>query len=37
LIDLWTVEEGWSDMVLELAVAENGDSYVFDIQLVYMP
>ncbi|MDP2228380.1 MAG: hypothetical protein Q8J78_12980 [Moraxellaceae bacterium] len=37
LIDLYTLEEGASDLVLSVRVYESGASYVFDIQLVYVP
>ncbi|MBD8533342.1 MULTISPECIES: DUF3885 domain-containing protein [unclassified Massilia] len=37
LIDLWTADEGPSDMVLKLDVAESDATYLFDIQLVYVP
>jgi hypothetical protein len=37
MIDLFTVEEGASDLVLALRVYEKGLSYSFDIQLVYVP
>ena len=37
LIDLWTEEEGRSDLVLEAWVSENGGGYIFDIGMVYVP
>ena len=38
LIDLWTVEEGRSDLVLHLFVRETGNSdYKFNVHLVYVP
>lgn len=37
LVDLWTVESGESDMVLDLRVTESGDGYEFEIHAVYVP
>ena len=37
LIDLFTAEEGASDLVLSVRIYEIGDSYSFDIQSVYVP
>ena len=37
LVDLWTKEEGRSDLVLALKVVEVGDKPRFGIQLVYVP
>jgi hypothetical protein len=37
LIDLFTKNEGLSDLVLNAEVRENNNSYVFDIKLVYVP
>jgi hypothetical protein len=36
-VDLWTQEEGRSDMLLQLAVAESDDGYRFKVHLVYVP
>lgn len=37
LIDLYTEEEGLSDLVLKAEVRENNNEYQFDIKLVYVP
>jgi hypothetical protein len=37
LIDLWTEEEGRSDLVLNVDVFENGPAYRFLVHLVYVP
>ncbi|WP_064042029.1 DUF7668 domain-containing protein [Methylomonas koyamae] len=37
LIDLYTVEEGASDLVLFVRVHENGSEYVYEVQSVYVP
>lgn len=37
LIDLFTKNEGRSDLVLNAEVREINDSYVFNINLVYVP
>lgn len=37
LIDLWTAEEGRSDLVLHLHVHEDGPRYRFEVYLVYVP
>lgn len=37
LIDLFTVEEGASDLVLSVRVYEEGASYIFEIQSVHVP
>ena len=37
LVDLWTREEGRSDLVLEVKVVECGDDYSFRVYLVYVP
>jgi hypothetical protein len=37
LIDLWSVSEGRSDLVLSLQVAEVGGSFEFSIYMVYVP
>jgi len=36
-VDLYTVNEGHSDMVLELRVREDGNGYVFEVRSVYVP
>lgn len=37
LIDLWTVGEGRSDLVLGAQVSESVNGYSFDIGMVYVP
>lgn len=37
LIDLWTVSEGRSDLVLSLHVSEADGGCTFDIYMVYVP
>lgn len=37
LIDLWTKEEGRSDLVLDLNVFEDGEGYRYELHLVYVP
>jgi hypothetical protein len=37
LVDLWTKEEGRSDLVLSLRVVESGGEPRFAVQLVYVP
>ena len=37
LIDLYTKNEGLSDLVLNAEVRENSNEYIFDIKLVYVP
>ena len=37
LIDLWTEQEGRSDLVLDVDVFENGPGYRFRVNLVYVP
>ena len=37
LVDLWTKEEGRSDLVLHVDVAESGAGYRFKVHLVYVP
>jgi hypothetical protein len=37
LVDLWTIGEGSSDLVLGLEVLESGGSYIIDIHMVYVP
>ncbi len=37
LVDLWTVEEGRSDLVLDVDVFEHGPGYRYRVHLVYVP
>lgn len=37
LVDLWTEEEGRSDLVLQARVRETGDGDMVDIHMVYVP
>ncbi|MGR9116093.1 MAG: DUF7668 domain-containing protein [Gammaproteobacteria bacterium] len=37
LIDLFTSEEGASDLVLAVRVYEEGSSYIFEIQSIHVP
>jgi hypothetical protein len=37
LVDLWTVESGRSDMVLDARVSETNDGFLVEIHLVYVP
>ncbi|MEV4216547.1 hypothetical protein [Micromonospora sp. NPDC049662] len=37
LVDLWTEEEGRSDLVLDVDVFENGPGYRYRVNLVYVP
>ncbi len=37
LVDLWTAEEGSSDLVLRLNVSECESRYRFEIEMVYVP
>ena len=37
LVDLYTQEEGASDLVLDLRVREHGAGYLFEVFLVYVP
>lgn len=37
LIDLFTIEEGISDLVLSVRVYESEKSYIFEVQSVYVP
>jgi hypothetical protein len=37
LIDLWTVESGRSDLVLDARVFEVPSGYRYEIHLVYVP
>jgi hypothetical protein len=37
IVDLWTKEEGQSDLVLSLMVTEAGAGHRFKVHLVYVP
>jgi hypothetical protein len=37
LVDLFTVEEGRSDLILQVNVAEQADRFLFRVHLVYVP
>jgi hypothetical protein len=37
LIDLWTDEEGSSDLVLQVRISESDGAYVVDLHMVYVP
>ena len=37
LVDLYTVEEGASDLALAVRVHEEGSDYVFEVQSVHVP
>jgi hypothetical protein len=37
LVDLFTVEEGASDLVLAVGVYEKGSAYIFEVQSVHVP
>ncbi|UQV44004.1 hypothetical protein KIV45_19185 [Janthinobacterium lividum] len=37
LIDLWTAEEGSSDLVLQVRISEISDGYVMTVYMVYVP
>ncbi|NHZ39530.1 DUF7668 domain-containing protein [Massilia aquatica] len=37
MIDLWTAQEGCSDLVLALEVHDTGDDVVFYLHMVYVP
>ena len=37
LVDLWTAEEGPSDLVLHLMAYEDGATYRFMVHMVYVP
>lgn len=36
-IDLYSIEEGLSDLVLSVRVYEKNSEYIFDVHLVYVP
>jgi hypothetical protein len=35
-MSLWTVEEGRSDLSLELTVAESGDGYLIEVDDIHV-
>ena len=37
LVDLWTKEEGWSDLVLKASVSEAEVGIAVQVQMVYVP
>ena len=37
LIDLYTKDEGLSDLVLNTEIREDNNEYIFDVKLVYIP
>jgi hypothetical protein len=37
LVDLWTIEEGCSDLVMQVRVTESEDRFLFTLYLVYVP
>ena len=37
LVDLYTEDEGASDLVLDVRVREHGAGYLFEVHLVYVP
>ena len=37
LVDLWTEEEGRSDLVLQVRVTKAGAGHLFEVHLVYVP
>lgn len=37
IVDLFTIEEGRSDLVLHLNITENNAGYKFNVHLVYVP
>lgn len=37
IVDLFTEEEGASDLILHLRVYEEGSAYAFEVHLVYVP
>ena len=37
LVDLWTKQEGASDLVLQVQVSEMGSEYVVTVYMVYVP
>lgn len=37
IIDLWTVSEGRSDLILSAKVSESDTDYLIDVSMVYVP
>jgi len=37
IVDLWTLGEGQSDLVLSAKVYETNNEYIFNIEMVYVP
>ncbi|WP_305910361.1 hypothetical protein Q9L42_000120 (plasmid) [Methylomarinum sp. Ch1-1] len=37
LVDLFTIEEGASDLVMAIRISEEGATYVYDVQSVHVP
>lgn len=37
LVDLWSLEEGRTDLVLDVTVAEVDDGYEYTVHFVYVP
>jgi hypothetical protein len=37
LVDLWSIEEGRTDLVIDAKVAELDDGYAFKVHFVYVP
>jgi len=37
LVDLWTEEEGRSDLVMNVRITEAEDEFKFDVHMVYVP
>jgi len=37
IVDLWTLGEGQSDLVLSAKVYENNNEYIFNVEMVYVP
>ena len=37
IVDLWTVGEGRSDLILQTRVSESEDGYSYEIRMVYVP
>lgn len=37
LVDLWSIEDGRTDLVLDVKVSEVDDGYQYEVQFVYVP
>ncbi len=37
MVDLYTIDEGSCDLVLQLRVSEEAGGYIFEVHLVYVP